>query len=167
LAGEYRMTGKAELRRETYDDVQVETRLHANLVQNARNGAADAVQSVVAHWKHGDYAGTPHFSAPTLIYDHFSHAVSKGPVAEAVEHNCNVIAFENLTGFASGCLPPRGSTHGRFDTHSSTSSTEPKWRVSSFEQVSPAYTSRRCSKCVGSLARTTAHLRTDRPCSSA
>ena len=67
--GEYKTTSKAELQRETYDDVRAETRLQANLVQNARNKAADAVQSVVARWKQGDYAGKPHFSAPTLVYD--------------------------------------------------------------------------------------------------
>jgi hypothetical protein len=31
-------------------------------------------------------------------YDHFLHTVSKEPVAEAVENDCDVIAFENLTG---------------------------------------------------------------------
>ena len=67
--GEYKTTSKAELQRETYDDVRAETRLQANLVQNARNKAADAVQSVVARWKQGDHAGKPHFSAPTLVYD--------------------------------------------------------------------------------------------------
>ncbi|MDB2272209.1 transposase [Halorubrum ezzemoulense] len=67
--GEYKTTSKAELQRETYDDVRAETRLQANLVQNARNKAADAVQSVVARWKQGDDAGKPNFSAPTLVYD--------------------------------------------------------------------------------------------------
>jgi putative transposase len=67
--GEYKTTSKADLQRETYDDMRAETRLHANLVQNARNKAADAVQSVVARWKQGDYAGKPQFSAPTLVYD--------------------------------------------------------------------------------------------------
>ena len=67
--GEYKTTSKAELQRETYADVRAETRLQANLVQNARNKAADAVQSVVARWKQGDYASKPHFTAPTLVYD--------------------------------------------------------------------------------------------------
>jgi len=31
-------------------------------------------------------------------YDHILHTVSKELVAEAVEHDCDVIAFENLTG---------------------------------------------------------------------
>ncbi len=67
--GEYKTTSKAQLQEETYDDVREQTRLHANLVQNARNKAADAVQGVVARWKQGEYAGKPHFSQPTAVYD--------------------------------------------------------------------------------------------------
>jgi putative transposase len=67
--GEYKTTSKAQLQEETYDDVRDQTRLHANLVQNARNKAADAVQGVVARWKQGEYAGKPHFSKPTVVYD--------------------------------------------------------------------------------------------------
>jgi IS605 OrfB family transposase len=67
--GEYKTTSKAQLQAETYDEVRDRTRLHANLVQNARNKAADAVQGVVARWKQGEYAGKPHFSKPTVVYD--------------------------------------------------------------------------------------------------
>ena len=67
--GEYKTTSKAQLQEETYDEVRERTRLHANLVQNARNKAADAVQSVVARWKQGEYAGKPRFSNPTAVYD--------------------------------------------------------------------------------------------------
>ena len=67
--GEYKTTSKAQLQEETYDEVRERTRLHANLVQNARNKAADAVQSIVARWKQGEYAGKPHFSNPTAVYD--------------------------------------------------------------------------------------------------
>ncbi len=67
--GEYKTTSKAQLQEETYDEVREQTRLHANLVQNARNKAADAVQGVVARWKQGEYAGKPHFSKPTVVYD--------------------------------------------------------------------------------------------------
>jgi hypothetical protein len=67
--GDYKTTSKAQLQAETYDEVRDQTRLHANLVQNARNKAADAVQSVVARWKQGEYAGKPHFSKPTAVYD--------------------------------------------------------------------------------------------------
>ena len=49
--------------------MRAETRLQANLVQNARNKATGAVQSVVARWKQDDDAGKPHFTAPTLVYD--------------------------------------------------------------------------------------------------
>jgi putative transposase len=67
--GEYKTTSKAQLQEETYDEVRDRTRLHANLVQNARNKAVDAVQGVVARWKQGEYAGKPHFSQPTAVYD--------------------------------------------------------------------------------------------------
>jgi predicted transposase len=67
--GEYKTTSKAQLQGETYDDVREQTRLHANLVQNARNKAADAIQGVVARWKQGEYAGKPQFSNPTAVYD--------------------------------------------------------------------------------------------------
>ncbi len=67
--GDYKTTSKAQLQAETYDEVRDRTRLHANLVQNARNKAADAVQSVVARWRQGEYAGKPHFSKPTAVYD--------------------------------------------------------------------------------------------------
>ena len=68
--GNYKTTSKAQLQEETYDEVRNRTRLHANLVQNARNKAADAVQATVGRWKRGEYAGKPHFSKPTLAYDH-------------------------------------------------------------------------------------------------
>jgi putative transposase len=67
--GDYKTTSKAKLQEETYDDVRDQTRLHANLVQNARNKAADAVQSAVARWKQNKCAGKPHFSTPTVVYD--------------------------------------------------------------------------------------------------
>ena len=67
--GEYKTTSKAQLQEETYDDVREQTRWHANLFQNARNKAADAVQSVVARWKQGEYASKPHISKPTVVYD--------------------------------------------------------------------------------------------------
>jgi hypothetical protein len=40
--GEDKTTSKAQLQTETYDEGRDRTRLHANLVQNARNKAADA-----------------------------------------------------------------------------------------------------------------------------
>jgi len=67
--GEYKTTSRTTLQAETYETVRENTRLHANLVQNARNEAADAVKSVVARWKQGIHAGKPQFSAPTVVYD--------------------------------------------------------------------------------------------------
>ena len=67
--GDYKTTSKAQLQEETYDQVRDRTRLHANLVQNARNKAADAIQGVVARWKQGEYGGKPHVSSPTVVYD--------------------------------------------------------------------------------------------------
>ena len=67
--GEYKITSKVTLQAETYDEVREQTRLHANLVRNARNKPANAVQGVVARRKHGEYAGRPHFSKPTVVYD--------------------------------------------------------------------------------------------------
>ena len=67
--GDSKPTSKAQLQEETYADVREQTQLHANLVQNARNTAAEAVQSAVARWKQGEYAGKPHFSSPTAVYD--------------------------------------------------------------------------------------------------
>lgn len=60
--GDYKTTDKAQLQKETYDDVRDRTQLNADIVQNARNKAADAMQSVVARWYQGEYAGKPHFS---------------------------------------------------------------------------------------------------------
>ena len=62
-------TSKAQLQEETYSDVRDQTRLHANLVQNARNKAADAAKATVARWQQGQYAGKPHFTEPTVVYD--------------------------------------------------------------------------------------------------
>jgi predicted transposase len=67
--GEKKTTSKAQLQEETYDDVRECTRLHANLVQNARTKAADAIQGTVARWQQGQSAGKPHFSRPTVVYD--------------------------------------------------------------------------------------------------
>ena len=62
-------TSKAQLQAETYDEVRDRTRLHANHVQNARNKAADAAKATVARWQQGQYAGKPHFTNSTVVYD--------------------------------------------------------------------------------------------------
>lgn len=67
--GDWVTTSKARLQDETYDEVRNQTRLHANLVQNARNTAADAAKATVTRWKQGRHAGKPHFSSQTVVYD--------------------------------------------------------------------------------------------------
>jgi putative transposase len=65
----YVITSKRRLHDRTYEDVREATDLHANLVQAARNRAAEALKSVVATWKHGKHASLPCFSSPFLAYD--------------------------------------------------------------------------------------------------
>lgn len=67
--GDWVTTSKSQLQDETYDEVRSRTRLHSNLVQNARNKAADAAKATVARWQRGQYAGKPHFSKSTVVYD--------------------------------------------------------------------------------------------------
>lgn len=67
--GEYKTTSKTTLHDETYSDVRDETDLTANMVQAARNKAAEAVKGVVARWKQGETAGKPHFTSPHLVSD--------------------------------------------------------------------------------------------------
>ena len=80
-------------------------------------------------------------------YDHFLHTVSKQLVAEAVEHDCDVIAFENLTGIRDRM--PRAKKFHAWAFRRLFEYVEYKAEVVgiSVEQVSPAYTSQRCSKC--------------------
>jgi len=63
--GEYNSTSRAQLQTETCDEVRDQTRLHANLVQNARNEAVDAVQGVVARRKQGTPANHTSRSRPS------------------------------------------------------------------------------------------------------
>ncbi|MDZ7702468.1 MAG: hypothetical protein U5J98_10660 [Halobacteriales archaeon] len=65
----YIITNKCRLHDRTYPEVREATDLHANLVQAARNNAADALKSVVALWKHGQTADLPCFTSPFLDYD--------------------------------------------------------------------------------------------------
>ncbi|AWB28098.1 RNA-guided endonuclease InsQ/TnpB family protein [Halococcoides cellulosivorans] len=66
---EYKPTSKTELHDRTYADVRDQTRLQANLVQSARNRAAEAIKSVVARWKDGKMASRPEFTTPSVRYD--------------------------------------------------------------------------------------------------
>lgn len=67
--GEYVETSKTTLHDETYDEVRDQTRLHSQHVQAARNKAADTLKGVVSRWQQGEYAGKPHFTTPTVVYD--------------------------------------------------------------------------------------------------
>ena len=80
-------------------------------------------------------------------YDHCLHTVSKELVAEAVETDCDVIAFEDLTGIRERM--PRAKTFHARAFRRLFEYVEYKSEVVgiSVEQVSPAYTSQRCSKC--------------------
>ena len=66
---DYKPTSKTELHDRTYADVREQTCLQANLVQSARNRAAEAIKGVVARWKHGKKASQPHFTTSSIRYD--------------------------------------------------------------------------------------------------
>ncbi len=66
---DYKLTSKTKLHERTYSAVRGETRLQANLVQSARNKAAEAIRGVVARWKNGKKASQPHFTTPSVRYD--------------------------------------------------------------------------------------------------
>jgi IS605 OrfB family transposase len=75
------------------------------------------------------------------------HTVSKGLVAEAVENGCGVIAFENLNGIRERM--PNAKKFHAWAFRRLFEYVEYKAEVVgvSVEQVSPEYTSQRCSKC--------------------
>lgn len=67
-------TGHVETRRtalhdQTYEAVREATDLPAQLVQSARNRAANALSGVVARWEEGQQAGKPSFTSPSIRYD--------------------------------------------------------------------------------------------------
>ena len=66
---DYKPTSKTKLHDRTYSDVREQTRLQANLVQSARNRAAEAIKGVVARWQNGKTASQPHFTTPSVRYD--------------------------------------------------------------------------------------------------
>jgi len=66
---DYKPTSKTKLHDRTYSAVRDQTRLQANLVQSARNRAAEAIKSVVARWQNGKKASQPHFTTPSVRYD--------------------------------------------------------------------------------------------------
>jgi len=65
-------TGKSLASRHStisYYDVRDDSPLPANLVQAARNRAAEAVKGVVERWKQGEKASKPHFTSRFASYD--------------------------------------------------------------------------------------------------
>ena len=66
---DYKPTSKSKLHDRTYGDVREQTRLQANLVQSARNRAAEAIKGVVARWQNGKKASQPQFTTPSIRYD--------------------------------------------------------------------------------------------------
>lgn len=78
---DYKPTSKTKLHKRTYSDVRENTRLQANLVQSARNRAADAIKGVVDHWQNGKQASKPHFSSPSVRYDKRSATFHDGYVS--------------------------------------------------------------------------------------
>ena len=66
---DWKITSKTKLHDLTYYDVRDDSPLPANLVQAARNRAAEAVKGVVARWKKGKKASKPHFTSRFASYD--------------------------------------------------------------------------------------------------
>ena len=66
----YVETTKQGLHERTYREVRERVPdLQANLVQTARNRAADALKGVIARWKDGEYAELPTFTADFIDYN--------------------------------------------------------------------------------------------------
>ena len=66
---DWKITSKQKLHDLTYYDVRDDSPLPANLVQAARNRAAEAVKGVVERWKEGKKASKPHFTSRFASYD--------------------------------------------------------------------------------------------------
>ena len=66
---DWKITSKQKLNHLTYYDVRDDSPLPANLVQAARNRAAEAVKGAVERWKDGKKASKPHFTSRFASYD--------------------------------------------------------------------------------------------------
>ncbi|ELZ29943.1 transposase, IS605 OrfB family protein [Halogeometricum pallidum JCM 14848] len=66
---DWKLTSKQKLHDQTYYDVRDDSPLPANLVQAARNRAAEAVQGVIERWKGGKSASKPEFTSRFASYD--------------------------------------------------------------------------------------------------
>jgi len=65
---DWKITSKQKLHDLTYYDVRDDSPLPANLVQAARNRAAEAVKGVVERWKEGKNASKPQFTSRFASY---------------------------------------------------------------------------------------------------
>ncbi|WP_117594096.1 RNA-guided endonuclease InsQ/TnpB family protein [Haloprofundus halophilus] len=66
---DWKITSKRELHNLTYSNVREDSPLPANLVQAARNRAAEAVNGCVERWKEGKKASKPRFTSRFASYD--------------------------------------------------------------------------------------------------
>ncbi len=66
---DWKITSKQNLHELTYYDVRDGSPLPANLVQAARNRAAEAVKGVIERWKEGKKASKPEFTSRFASYD--------------------------------------------------------------------------------------------------
>jgi putative transposase len=66
---DWKITSKQKLHDLTYYDVRDDSPLPANLVQAARNRAAESVKGVIERWKQGQKASKPHFTSRFASYD--------------------------------------------------------------------------------------------------
>ena len=66
---EWKITSKQKIHDLTYYDVRGDSPLPANLVQAARNRAAEAVNGCVERWKEGKNASKPHVTSRFASYD--------------------------------------------------------------------------------------------------
>jgi putative transposase len=66
---DWKITSKQTLHDRTYYDIRELTPLPANLVQAARNRAAEAVDGVIERWKAGKTASKPTFTSRFASYD--------------------------------------------------------------------------------------------------
>lgn len=96
---DYKPTSKTKLHHRTYSEVREQTRLHANLVQSARNQAADAIKSVVSRWQNGKQASKPHFSSSSIRYN-----------KESATFHDDYVSLSTVNGriTADYVLPPEG-----------------------------------------------------------
>ena len=103
----YLETRRTVLHERTYEAVRTATDLPAQLVQSARNRAADALAGVVARWDEGQAAGKPSFTSPSVRYDTRSATVREDHATLATVDGRVRVEFRLPT-------DPAGTPHGRY-----------------------------------------------------